>query len=258
MNFNMLVLTLLAALLVPADTKISMLGGQTHIGALAAISASNVEIIENGASVKLPIDDVMAIEFSTTDPAATEDSQLLYFTDGSQIHGTSVVKTAKSLSAETILLGGVDVRVEAIRAVRLQAENPSYAQQWNTFLKRDSEKDNLIVAKRDGSGLDFLTGIVSAVTAENVEFLLDGDTIPVPTERVYGIVFGRPAGTKDATHGPNASIQLTSDAGDVLTAKTVELEGDHFFVATLFQPERAALAGRAHPLVNAFVAAAAS
>jgi CTP synthase (UTP-ammonia lyase) len=39
--------------------------------------------------------------------------------------------------------------------------------------------------------------------------------------------------------------------------RAVELEGHPFFLATLFQPERAALKGKAHPLVNAYVAAAA-
>jgi CTP synthase (UTP-ammonia lyase) len=34
------------------------------------------------------------------------------------------------------------------------------------------------------------------------------------------------------------------------------LEGHPFFVATLYQPERAVLAGRSHPLIAAFVAAA--
>jgi CTP synthase (UTP-ammonia lyase) len=41
-------------------------------------------------------------------------------------------------------------------------------------------------------------------------------------------------------------------AGEV---RAIELDGHPFFVATLFQPERAALAGRRHPLVSAFVAA---
>jgi CTP synthase (UTP-ammonia lyase) len=36
----------------------------------------------------------------------------------------------------------------------------------------------------------------------------------------------------------------------------VELPGHPFFVATLYQPERAALQGAEHPLVTAFVAAA--
>ena len=38
--------------------------------------------------------------------------------------------------------------------------------------------------------------------------------------------------------------------------RAVELDAHPFFVATLYQPERAALHGKAHPLVNAFVAAA--
>ena len=43
-------------------------------------------------------------------------------------------------------------------------------------------------------------------------------------------------------------------AGDV---RAVELDGHPFFVATLFQPERAALQGRVPPLVKAFVQACA-
>jgi CTP synthase (UTP-ammonia lyase) len=42
-------------------------------------------------------------------------------------------------------------------------------------------------------------------------------------------------------------------AGEV---RAVELDGHPFYFATLFQPERAALRGAAHPLVNAFAAAA--
>ncbi|MBA1272604.1 CTP synthase C-terminal region-related (seleno)protein [Stutzerimonas azotifigens] len=40
--------------------------------------------------------------------------------------------------------------------------------------------------------------------------------------------------------------------------RAVELEGHPFFVATLFQPERSALAGNAAPLVEAFVRACAA
>lgn len=222
----MLVLTLLSVLLAPTDSKISMLDGQTHSGTLIAISETDVEITESGALVKLPIADMMAIEFYGTAPAASDESQMLILTDGSQLHSSSIARTAKSLTAKTVLFGPVDTKVDAIHAVRLQSENPAYAQQWGTFLKRDSEKDNLIIAKRDGSGLDFLTGIVSNVTSQHVEFLLDGETIPVPAERVYGIVFGRAVGSRPGTTGPNAAIQLTSVAGDLFNAKTITLEGD--------------------------------
>src|SRR5687767_1972612 len=49
------------------------------------------------------------------------------------------------------------------------------------------------------------------------------------------------------------TIAARDGAGD---PRAIELAGPSFFIATLFQPERVALAGRSHPLVNAFVAAA--
>jgi CTP synthase (UTP-ammonia lyase) len=47
-------------------------------------------------------------------------------------------------------------------------------------------------------------------------------------------------------------VSARDDAGEV---RAVELDGHPFYVATLFQPERAALQGRRHPVVEAFVIA---
>lgn len=64
-------------------------------------------------------------------------------------------------------------------------------------------------------------------------------------------------------YGLNAAFQAHLLAGplratasdDSSEVRAVELDGHPFFVATLFQPERAALRGDAAPLVNAFVRA---
>jgi CTP synthase (UTP-ammonia lyase) len=53
----------------------------------------------------------------------------------------------------------------------------------------------------------------------------------------------------------DTALQITG-RDDSLEARVVELRSHHFFICTLFQPERAALTGQAHPLVNAFVMAA--
>jgi CTP synthase (UTP-ammonia lyase) len=50
-------------------------------------------------------------------------------------------------------------------------------------------------------------------------------------------------------------VAATDRAGEL---RAVELEGHPFYFATLFQPERAGLEGRRHPLIEAFVAAAGS
>jgi len=55
----------------------------------------------------------------------------------------------------------------------------------------------------------------------------------------------------------HATMRITAHDDDG-AARGIELTDHPFFVATLFQPERAALEGRSHPVVNAFVAAAAA
>ena len=50
-------------------------------------------------------------------------------------------------------------------------------------------------------------------------------------------------------------VAARDEAGSV---RAVELTGHPFFVATLFQPERAALRGQAPPIVRSFLAAAAT
>ncbi|WP_044870512.1 CTP synthase [Pseudomonas sp. LFM046] len=62
----------------------------------------------------------------------------------------------------------------------------------------------------------------------------------------YGL---NPAFREQLTQGP-LQVAATDASG---TARAVELDDHPFFVATLFQPERAALIGRLPPLVAAFV-----
>jgi CTP synthase (UTP-ammonia lyase) len=87
-----------------------------------------------------------------------------------------------------------------------------------------------------------------------------------PDSRV-GRAYGSPrvSETYHCNYGLNPRYEHLLAAGPLRASardlngevRAVELDGPAFFVATLFQPERAALAGRAHPLINAFVGAAA-
>jgi CTP synthase (UTP-ammonia lyase) len=63
-----------------------------------------------------------------------------------------------------------------------------------------------------------------------------------------------PAFARELTAGP-VRATATDATGEV---RAVELDGHPFFVATLFQPERAALTGKVPPLAVALVRAAAS
>jgi CTP synthase (UTP-ammonia lyase) len=69
----------------------------------------------------------------------------------------------------------------------------------------------------------------------------------------YNCSFGLAPDYRSLLEGGALSITGVDTEGEV---RVVELEGHPFYIATLFQPERRALQGEAHPLVNAYVRAA--
>jgi CTP synthase (UTP-ammonia lyase) len=75
-------------------------------------------------------------------------------------------------------------------------------------------------------------------------------------EEVYHCSYGlSPRYAAEFDRGLGMRVGATDDAGDV---RAIELADHPFFMATLFQPERSALRGVTHPLITAFVAAAAT
>ncbi len=94
---------------------------------------------------------------------------------------------------------------------------------------------------------------------------------PAPVRFVPGTSLREAMGTDESTEtfhcrfGLNPAFRDTLDRAGLRVAargpggevRAVEIAGHPFFVATLFQPERASLKERLHPAVKAFVAAAA-
>jgi CTP synthase (UTP-ammonia lyase) len=111
---------------------------------------------------------------------------------------------------------------------------------------------------------DAAAPVIAPLACELVE--VSGEVLLVPgtrlariygadrAEETYHCRYGlSPRHARLLEQGP-LRIVARDRAGEV---RAVELDGHPFFVATLFQPERSALAGRTHPLIEAFVEAAA-
>jgi CTP synthase (UTP-ammonia lyase) len=74
-------------------------------------------------------------------------------------------------------------------------------------------------------------------------------------EEQYHCNYGLNPAYETLLDGAALRVSGRDQAGEV---RAVELDGHPFFIATLFQPERAALRGSDHPLVGTYVAAAAT
>ena len=110
---------------------------------------------------------------------------------------------------------------------------------------------------------DALNPLIAPLTCSLVE---QHGTIHVVSGSRLAAIYGRPGAVEGyhCRYGLNPMyadrlsdgplrVSARDDTGDV---RAVELDGHPFFFATLYQPERSAFEGSAHPLIAAFVAAA--
>ncbi|MCH2209717.1 MAG: NPCBM/NEW2 domain-containing protein [Fuerstiella sp.] len=215
----MLILQLITVLLVAIDVRLDLLNGDAFTGSLTSISPQELTLEKDGKSNTIALEDIVSV---TTDVQISEpsDQGRILLADGSQIECGLESLTAQQARSETSAVGPLVIPRAALRAVRLSSANPDWDEQWNMFLKRTNENDLLILKKRDGTGLDFYGGIVSAVSGDNVDFVLDGDTVPVPRSRIYGLIF---AANTTASTG-TTTIQFAD--GSAFIAQSLITDGD--------------------------------
>ena len=220
MLISILKIASMLQLLLLIDVEVATLDGGTSVGELNSIDQQT--IVLNGPDdkrVDVPLADALELRFTSDGDAPTTNNQLeIILTDHSAISVGRISANASEVSSSSDLLGPLKIPRNVVRAVLLQPLKPDWRLQWDAFLERSNEKDMLIVEKRDGLGLDFLAGIVSSITEQEVPFLLDGNEIPVPRPRVVGIVFGIAEDAVKRSSG--LSVKLQDGAvvrGDAIT-----------------------------------------
>lgn len=181
--------TVLSLTFLFAGVEVNTLDGEAVTGELQSLDATSALLSTSTGEVIVAAENLLQIRFNEPSAAEKPGTLEVALADGSVIPSESITASAASVELNSKMLGSVPVNRATVRAVRLQPANEDWAPAWQAFLERENEEDLLIVVKRDGSGLDFLSGVVSTIGAEEIVFLLDGDEIPVPLERVFGVVF---------------------------------------------------------------------
>ncbi|MEQ9408529.1 MAG: NPCBM/NEW2 domain-containing protein [Fuerstiella sp.] len=212
------------------DVRVTLLDQATVDGRLVRITADQIFVVDQaGQETSVLLAETVDIHVNGTaaqpvEPASPD--QAVRLVDGSTFSVSELSVSAESVQAKLAEVGTLQIPRTAVRAIRLQPLQDNLAAQWNAFLQRSNSRDLMIVPKRDGEGLDFLSGVVSSVGPEKVPFLLDGDEIPVPRSRVFGIVFGA---TEKET-GLRGSTAVPLAGGSLLKAVSVGFENDQLSV----------------------------
>ncbi|MEY2726780.1 MAG: hypothetical protein RLZZ458_2647 [Planctomycetota bacterium] len=204
---------LLTALLLSADDfRATQLDGSATQGKLSEINQSSLTINTQDGPSNIPLSNLLLLEATSPESASEPNPQQIWLRNGAELSGTTASQNTREVTLQSPRLGTLAFPTTEVRALRLQPDNPAFRPAWDAFRQRQTEQDLLVVAKRDGTGLDFLAGVVSSTSPEKVDFLLDGETVPVPTARAYGLVFGQTVGKPPRI----PAVRLTLAGADLL------------------------------------------
>jgi|GEM_PF-423555 len=225
----------------PSMMHVQVLDGDGLVGRLVSIDPESVTLTDlAGYETKVVYDDILSIA-PRRRQAATEESESngsihVDLLDGSSFYASSFAVEEGKCTVKLDAVRTINFPTQSMRRIRLIAptedDPPEYEQEWSRLSERETETD-ILVAARDGK-ISYHFGFVRDVTEDKVQFELDGDILPVPRGRVFGIILRKRAeDTMPATlcklsesDGSNWSIRTLSYNDDRLTWTTpLKVEG---------------------------------
>ncbi len=184
--------SLLAALLLLAEPvptwKAATLDGQAVVGIVTALTNDTLTLQTEAGVVKVPLNQLLGVlPGGTTAPEipANEQKPVVWieFTDGTRLPAVSYTSVKGKTQITTVTGGELSPDLKSIATVRwIESYDPAF-----NFGYEGVAADQLGVKKK--AGLDFLEGIIGDVTAETVNFTLDGDSLPVNRSKIDSLVY---------------------------------------------------------------------
>lgn len=192
---NSAVFSLLLAAVAAPPVEVSLLDGSTRTGELQAIEEAAIVLSASGSETTIDREQVLELRpQNPAEPSADSSASVirLQLLDGTRLDVSQVATSRnRKMSIETAGMGQFTVPLTNVGSLRFGAADDAVRESWEELTARELKRDLLVIRKDDV--LDFLDGIVASVDAKEVRFLLDGNEVPVPRSKVYGIVYSRRA-----------------------------------------------------------------
>lgn len=218
-------------LLGATDVEVTPLNGAKVVGTLDQVTAERIVVSTPAGPQTLDLKSLQSVRSTNAKADTTSAGDIrVELMDGSSLRCETF--TAKSGKAALKLRGGnsVDIRTRDIRWVRFRAPQESVDSQWDAQIEEAARGDIIVIRKSARTAperepsvvLDRQSGIAQEVTAEVVQFELDGDRIPVKRERLEGLIYFHPTDREAA----DPVGRLEDIAGSVWNVRTLRSEGD--------------------------------
>lgn len=208
-------LTLLAA---APEAEVRTLSGQSAVGTLQQLSAEQLVIETADGPRTFATKELMGVAFKGHAAAGDVRPKVwLELTDGSRLVGLEYLSQKQEATLTLLDSRPLQIPIRNVSSVRLKEQNDKIAAQWDEVFKSKRTADVVVV--RRAEAIDFHEGVLGDVSAEIVDFNLDGDSVQVKRPRVEGLIYFQRAG---ATL-PAAVCELTDRDGARLSVQKLSL-----------------------------------
>jgi hypothetical protein len=190
MNWIMLLPVALAVRDLPVQVRTT--AGEQRVGQLETLRLDSVSLrIADGSRLELDSGQVREVRFPEQ-PRGEAASCWLQLTDQSRVAVRRVSLSRGEIALEDAAGQRQIWSARQLRLIRWQPLEAGLPDLWNEILRAGKGTDLLVIRRSQGN-LDYLPGVVQAISADTVEFLYQDQTVPVPREKVDGVVFFQPA-----------------------------------------------------------------
>ncbi|MBN1854367.1 MAG: NPCBM/NEW2 domain-containing protein [Pirellulales bacterium] len=187
---NLLVASILV-LGVPNGVRVERLDGPVAVGAIQSLRDEGLILTTEHGDVSIQSDQLFLVHFgdgiTTPTPWAATWVELR---DGSQLPVAAFTiknKVATLELPEAMNHPPISVPITQLAAVRFQPPSPKTDTEWKT-LRASAPVADLLVIRHEES-VDHVAGLLGDIDENVIHFEVDGESIPVPREKVYGLLY---------------------------------------------------------------------
>lgn len=222
------------------ELQVQPVAGEAVSGHLSQLDSNQLVLTTDNGERTFAVDELFSA--APAAPAAGKPPAAeiwVELTDGSKLLATGYTVERGLAKVRLTSDDMVDVRTRSIQTVRFKSHQgePALAEQWAKIVARPERSGDVVVVRRtvekpikaDGAdavqkehALDYVDGVLYNISAENIQFELDGDLIDVPRSRVEGVIYYHPRGDEPA----EPVCRVTDVFGAVWSARSLTWRTD--------------------------------
>ena len=238
------------AVVAPGNAMVIALDGQELRGRIAGWSDAVVAVETQEGRQEIAVEKLLRIQWSRSAElapirATAELAPIRATAELAPIRATAELVDGSRMPCDRYLVadgvatlqlpatGAVQsLPVAAIRQVEMEPRAETLDAMWAEIDEKELVGDVLVIRKRPKDGqqpaLDYLAGVVRSVDAERVDFVWDGEPIPVARKKVAAIRYYRP----DAPEKNDATFTLETVDGASLVVRRLQFEQHDIAIET--------------------------